>query len=152
MPNLFNPDFHDFLKAINKHEVDYILVGGYAVILHGYNRVTADMDIWVKCSKQNYHKIEQAFLTFGMPLFDMTLEKFLKVKSVDVFRFGRKPVAIDLITKIKGLDFDEAFQESEIRIVDDIPVRLLQYNHLIKAKKSAGRSKDLDDLENLESK
>ena len=52
MPNLFNPDFKDFLQALNQSEVDYILVGGYAVILHGYERVTSDMDVWVRCNAE----------------------------------------------------------------------------------------------------
>jgi hypothetical protein len=103
MGNLFNPDFRDFLKALHLHKVDYLLVGGYAVILHGYERVTADMDIWVRCTSENYKKIVLAFRTFGLSLFDMTLENFLNTEKWDVFRFGRKPVAIDIMTKIKGL-------------------------------------------------
>ena len=150
MGTLFNPDFQDFLKALNEQEVDYLLVGGYAVILYGYERVTADMDIWVRCTSKNYDKLTKAFHAFGMPVFDMTLIKFLDTENWDVFRFGRKPVAIDIMTKVKGLNFNEAFTESEIRIVDDIPVRLIQYKHLIQAKKEAGRHKDKDDLENLE--
>ncbi len=149
MGNLFNPDFRDFLQALNNCGVDYILVGGYAVILHGYERVTADIDIWVRCTSENYQKLTQAFRAFGMPIFGMTLKNFLDSERWDVFRFGRKPVAIDIMTKVKGLDFEAAFNKSEIRIVDNIPVRLVHYHHLIFAKKQAGRHKDLNDLENL---
>ncbi len=105
MGNLFNSDFFDFLQALHKHNVDYILVGGYAVILHGYERVTGDMDIWVRCDEDNYQKLCNAFKTFRMPVFDMTLVHFLDSGKFDVFRFGRKPVAIDIMTKVKGLDF-----------------------------------------------
>lgn len=150
MSDLFNPDFLDFLRALNKSEVDYILVGGYAVILHGYERVTADMDIWVRCTRENYNKLFQAFQTFGMPVFDMTIDNFLDFEKWDVFRFGRKPVAIDIMTKVKGLDFEEAFKKSELRMIDNSPVRLIHYHHLITAKKQAGRHKDLNDLENLQ--
>ncbi len=149
MGNLFNPDFLDFLKALNKNGVQYVLVGGYAVILHGYERVTGDMDIWVGCDKENYIKLQMAFHDFGMPMFDMTLERFLDTSQFDVFRFGRKPVAIDLMTKVKGLHFEEAFASSEIKIVDNVPIRLIKYQHLLEAKKQAGRHKDMDDLENL---
>lgn len=149
MSNLFNPDFLDFLQSLNKCEVDYILVGGYAVILHGYDRVTADMDIWVRCTPENYSKLCEAFQAFGMPVFDMTLDNFLDFEKWDVFRFGRKPVAIDIMTKVKGLDFEDAFESSELKRIDGIPVRLIHYNHLIEAKKQAGRNKDLNDLENL---
>lgn len=149
MGNLFNPDFRDFLKALHLYDVDYLLVGGYAVILHGYERVTADMDIWVRCIPENYKKIVLAFNSFGMPLFDMTLDNFLNIEKWDVFRFGRKPVAIDIMTKVKGLEFDEAFKAGNLVTVDEIKVRLIQYDHLITAKKHAGRSKDIQDLENL---
>ena len=149
MGNLFNPDFRDFLKALHLHDVDYLLVGGYAVILHGYERVTADMDIWVRCTPENYKKIVQAFNSFGMPMFDMTMDNFLNSKKWDVFRFGRKPVAIDIMTRVKGLVFDKAFKAGSMITVDEINVRLIQYDHLIIAKKQAGRSKDIQDLENL---
>ncbi len=149
MGNLFNTDFRDFIKALHQHDVDYILVGGYAVILHGYERVTADMDIWVRCNEDNYKKIQKAFFVFGMPVFDMTLNNFLDSEKWDVFRFGRKPVAIDIMTKVKGLTFEEAFQSTTLVDVDDIQVRLIQYEHLLAAKKQAGRAKDINDLENL---
>lgn len=150
MGYLFNPDFRDFLKALHQHDVDYMLVGGYAVILHGYERVTADMDIWVRCTAENYDKLKSGFLTFGMPVFDMTLNNFLDSDKWDVFRFGRKPLAIDIMTRVKGVDFEEAFRRSELKIIDEITVRVIHYHHLIQAKKQAGRHKDLDDLENLE--
>jgi len=68
MANIFNDDFQDFLKALNEYQVEYILVGGYSVILHGYSRTTGDLDIWVKKTKENYIKIALAFRRFGMPL------------------------------------------------------------------------------------
>lgn len=72
MGNIFNTDFRDFITALNKNAVKYILVGGYSVILHGYPRTTGDMDIWVERSDENYTKILMAFEDFGMPVFDMT--------------------------------------------------------------------------------
>lgn len=69
MGTIFNEDFRDFIQAMNNHDVEYILVGGYAVILHGYRRVTGDMDIWVKRSKENYAKLVRAFAEFRLPLF-----------------------------------------------------------------------------------
>lgn len=107
------------------------------------------MDIWVKSSPANYERLCKAFNTFGMPVFDMLLNKFLDTEHFDVFRFGRKPVAIDIMTKVKGLVFEDAFGQSEIKVIDDIPVRIIQYHHLVQAKKQAGRNKDLNDLENL---
>ena len=91
----------------------------------------------------------RAFNAFGLPVFDMSLENFLNTDRWDVFRFGRKPVAIDIMTKVKGLNFDEAFAKSEIRNINDVAVRLIHYHHLIEAKRHAGRNKDLNDLDNL---
>lgn len=149
MGNIFNDDFHDFIEAFNHYKVEYVLVGGYSVILHGYSRTTGDLDIWVNKTIENYDRIKKAFHLFGMPLFDMTEFNFLKNSDFDVFSFGRPPVSIDIMTAVKGLNFKETFSESKMVEVENISVRLIHYNHLIQAKKSAGRSKDIDDLENL---
>lgn len=149
MGNIFNPDFRDFLQALNNSNVEYLLVGGYAVILYGYSRTTGDMDIWVNRTTINYKKIVQAFYEFKMPVFDMTEENFLQHTEWDVFRFGRKPVAIDIMTKMGGLDFNSCYQMAQQYIDDGLIIKLVHYNDLIKAKQAAGRFKDLNDLENL---
>lgn len=151
MGNIFNDDFRDFIQALNNHDVEYILVGGYAVILHGYRRVTGDMDIWVKRTKENYAKLTRAFVEFRLPLFDMTEEKFLDIETADVFSFGRPPVGIDIITELKGVQFDEAFSHSQIFDENGLKIRFLHLDNLIQAKKAAGRYKDLDDVEKLTS-
>jgi hypothetical protein len=150
MSNLFNEDFIDFLAALNRNEVRYILVGGYSVILHGYSRTTGDMDIWVEKSEENYKKLTNAFSDFKMPLFDMTLQNFIHNPKVDVFTFGRPPVCIDIMTSVKGLEFKEAFDHAEYFTIHEEKIRVIHYQHLIKAKKTSGRWKDLDDIENLE--
>ena len=71
MANIFNDDFRDFIQALNNNGVEYILVGGYAVILHGYRRVTGDMDIWVDRTKENYSRLTKAFDEFALPVFDI---------------------------------------------------------------------------------
>lgn len=148
--NIFNLDFQDFIKALNECEVAYILVGGYSVILHGYNRTTGDMDIWVKPSADNYGLLLNAFSRFGMSVFDMDLEKFLATSQYDVFTFGRPPVSIDILTRVNGLSFDAAFTRAEwFEITELLSVRSLRLSDLLDAKKSTGRSKDLDDLEHL---
>lgn len=149
MGNVFNDDFRDFIIALNKHDVQYILVGGYAVILHGYRRVTGDMDIWVNRTKDNYIKITLAFAEFGLPLFDMTEENFMDLETADVFSFGRPPVSIDILTKLKGVEFEDAFSQAQIFNEEGLMIRFIHLNNLIQAKKAAGRHKDLDDLEKL---
>ena len=148
--NIFNEDFQHFIQELNKHDVNYILVGGYSVVLHGYNRTTGGMDVWVEPTEENYKKLKQAFDHFGLPVFDMTMEKFLNIEQYDVFTFGRPPVAIDIMTKVKGLIFSDALQKSEwFELEETLKVRALALNDLIKAKKSSGRLKDLNDLEHL---
>ena len=150
MGNIFQEDFRDFLNALNDQAVDYILVGGFSVIIHGYSRTTGDMDIWVKKNKANYHKLEKAFDQFGMPVFDMTEENFLHHPEWNVFSFGKSPVAIDIMTEVKGLSFDETFSKAKIYDDGGLLVRTLHKNDLIEAKKASKRSKDLDDLENID--
>lgn len=148
MANIFNEDFSDFIGCFNKHGVEYILVGGMAVVLNGYNRTTGDMDVWVKKSEDNYKKIVRAFHDFGMPVFDMTREKFLG-DQFDVWSFGRDPVRIDLMTGVKGLDFDEAFNTAQYFTEGDVTFRFLHVNTLIRAKQASGRHRDMDDIEQL---
>lgn len=152
MADIFQEDFRDFLKSLSDHKVKYILVGGMAVILHGHARVTGDMDIWVECKLENYERLVKAFHQFGMPIFDMTAERFLNNKEQDVFSFGRNPVGIDIMTAVKGLDFDDTYQLSTIYEDDGLPIRMIHINHLIQAKRAAGRLKDLDDINQLQKK
>jgi predicted nucleotidyltransferase len=148
--NIFNDDFQDLLKAFNEANVKYILVGGYSVILHGYSRTTGDMDLWVEKSKENYLKIVLAFRDFGMPTFDMTEVNFLENPKFDVFRFGRPPVSIDILNKVKGLEFSESYSNSiDYEVTEEIKIKLIHYDDLLLAKKAAGRFRDLNDIEHL---
>ena len=150
MSDILKPDFRDFIHALNSNDVEYILVGGYAVVIHGYSRTTGDMDIWVNRTEENYLKLLNAFKQFGMPEFDMTKENFLYHKSWDVFRFGRKPVAIDIMTKMGEFNFKDCYEQSQLFEDDDLKIRVIHYNHLINAKKAAGRGRDIEDIKNLE--
>jgi hypothetical protein len=150
--NIFNPDFQEFIEALNRNQVAYILVGGYSVILHGYNRTTGDMDIWVNPTEENYLKLKRSFDQFGMSVFDMSLNRFLQTSDYDVFTFGRPPICIDILTKVKGLEFEQAFSRSEwFEVTETLSVRALRLSDLLDAKKAAARSKDLDDIDHLTS-
>ena len=150
MANVLNQDFTEFITALNRAEVEYVLVGGYAVIFHGYNRTTGDLDIWVNPSTANYNRLKKAFAEFGMSLFDMTEQKFLSVEQYDVFTFGRPPVCIEILTAVKGLNFAEVYLNSALQAFDGVTVRMIDMRDLIIAKKAANRNKDKDDLEHLE--
>jgi hypothetical protein len=147
--DIFNPDFKDFISFLNRHEVEYMLVGGYAVILRGYSRSTGDMDIWVNRTADNYKKLIQAITEFGIPFNAVSKEKFFS-DQVDVFSFGKPPYAIEILTRLKGIPtFKEAFSASTVEDVNDIQVRVIHLKHLIDAKKASGRFRDLNDIENL---
>jgi hypothetical protein len=146
MPNLFNIDFLDFLELLNKHEVDYLLVGGYAVILHGFGRSTGDLDLWVNKNSENYNKLQQAYNDFGAPIFsieDFESEKF------DVWSIGAEPRKIEILTKVSGLNFGESFRNCKWLELENFKVPYIDFDDLIKNKKSTGRLKDLLDIEQL---
>lgn len=149
MGNIFKEDFRDFIKALNVNDVRYILVGGFSVILHGRSRTTGDMDVWVDRTHDNYKKLQSAFLLFGMPVFDMTEDKFLNSTLTDVFTFGRPPAAIDVMVEVLGLSFDKCFLKAVYFKEDDLMIRTIHLSDLIDAKKASGRYKDLDDIEHL---
>ncbi len=151
MANLFNEHFRDFIKALNDNAVEYILVGGMAVVLHGYVRGTGDMDIWVNKTKENYQKLVRAFGQFGMPVFDMTEKSFLG-SEFDVWSIGVPPVKIEIMTAVKGLSFDETYTHSLEYSEDGLLIKFLHLSHLIQAKKASGRFRDLDDIDQLTKK
>lgn len=141
-------DFRDFLHLLNKQKVKYIVVGGYAVIHHGYNRTTGDLDIWVEQTEDNFNLLCKAFLKFGLPVSAIDKVDFLNNEK-DVYTFGRPPVSIEILTRVKGLRFEQAFEHFQKVLFDDLKVNMIDAHDLIKAKKAAGRFKDLDDIENL---
>lgn len=146
--NIFNDDFKDFIIFLNKYEVEYIVVGGYAVIIRGYSRSTGDIDIWVNKTEENYNKLKKAIKAFGLPDIAIKKEEFFS-EDFDVFAFGKPPYAIEIMTAVKGLDFTSTYNNSTIEQINETPVRIIHLQNLIVAKKAAGRNKDLNDLENL---
>lgn len=149
MGDIFNTDFRDFIKSLNGTNVSYLLIGGYSVILHGYSRTTGDMDILVEKTEENYHRLLKAFMLFGMPVFDMTLEKFMNSSEQDVFTFGRQPVAIDIMTQVKGASF-EALKRNAITVeIEGLSIQTISLKSLLELKAASGRSKDQDDIEHL---
>ena len=148
--NIFNDDFKDFILYLNKYAVEYIVVGGYAVIIRGYSRSTGDIDIWVNKTEENYIKLQKAIKEFGLPDIAIKKEEFFS-ENFDVFAFGKPPYAIEIMTAVKGLDFISTYNNSTIEQINETPVRIIHLQNLLEAKKAAGRSKDLNDIENLPS-
>jgi len=142
-----SPDFKEFLKLLNAHQVEYLLIGGYAVGYHGYPRATVDMDIWIAMHPANAERIVAALKEFGFDLPELSPELFLK--EWQVIRLGVPPVRIELATTVSGVNFNECYAERLTDILDGVKVNLISLRHLKINKKASGRHQDLADLENL---
>jgi hypothetical protein len=141
------PDFKDFLQLLNSENVEYLLVGGYAVGYYGYPRATGDLDIWIAISDTNAAKVVEVLRRFGFSA--ATLKPELFSKPDQVFRMGVPPIAIDVITTATGLSFAECYTRRNLQVLDGVEVKLIGPEDLKQNKRSSGRTKDLNDLENL---
>lgn len=150
MPIQLHEDFQDILNIFNEHKVRYIIVGGYAVIHHGYNRNTGDLDIWVDQTEENFELLKDAFSEFGLPTDAIQKEEFLN-NEMDVYTFGRPPVCIEILTRVKGLQFADTYKQAITVQINNVAVVMIDIRDLIAAKRAAGRYKDLDDIEHLSS-
>ncbi|MBN1867099.1 hypothetical protein JW916_07375 [Candidatus Sumerlaeota bacterium] len=140
-------DFREFLKFLNEAGVEYLLIGGYAVVYHGYVRTTADMDIWVAASRENASRIVGVFHRFGMRQDDLTPDLFLK--RGNIVRMGVPPMRIEILNDIDGVGFGKCYKEREIAEIDGLPVSVISLRYLRANKRASGRHKDLDDLDHL---
>jgi predicted nucleotidyltransferase len=140
-------DFRDFLKLCNQKRVKYLLIGGYAVGYYGYPRATADMDIWFERSKENVTKIVEVLKIFGFDVPELSPELFLEVGKI--VRMGRPPIRLELLNEISAVTFSKCYPRRKRVKLDGIRVDVISLEHLKINKKSAGRPKDLDDLEHL---
>lgn len=142
-----SPDFKEFLKLLNEHEVRYLLIGGYAVSYHGYPRATEDLDIWVAVHPDNARKLVGVLKHFGFEDPALTPELFLQKPKI--IRMGFPPMRLEITTSISGVEFDECYRTRIVDTIDGVKVSLIDLEHLKKNKKASGRAKDIADLENL---
>jgi predicted nucleotidyltransferase len=140
-------DFKEFLKLLSAHQVEYLLIGGYAVGYYGYPRATADMDIWIAMNPANAERIITVLKEFGFDLPELSPELFLK--EWQVIRMGVPPIRIEIATTISGVNFSECYAHRVVDVLDGVKVNLISLNHLKANKKASGRHQDLADLENL---
>ncbi len=144
---MLNPDFKEFIQFLNANGVRYLVIGAYAVALHGHPRYTKDLDLWIERNPDNAAKLLQALAQFGFESLDLTAQDFLEPEQV--IQLGYPPNRIDLITSPPGVDFDQAYPSRVEVAIDDVPVNFIDLDNLKKTKKAAGRLQDLADLENL---
>jgi hypothetical protein len=142
-----NPDFRDLFAALNDVQAEFLVVGGYALAVHGAPRFTKDLDVWVAASAANAVRVWQALDTFGAPFGDLTRQD-LATPGI-VFQMGLPPNRIDLITGIDGVTFEEAWAHRVASAYGDQPVAVIGLDELIRNKSAAGRPQDLLDVQTL---
>ena len=144
---MFSQDFREFIELLIKNKAEYLIVGGYAVGIHGHPRYTGDLDIWLNATPENAELILKSVNEFGFSSFKLNPADF--TKPGNVIQLGYPPFRIDLLTELDGVVFDECFKNRKEVIVEDLKVNFIGYNDLLKNKKESGRPRDLDDIENL---
>jgi hypothetical protein len=140
-------DFKDFIALLNAHEVVYLLVGGWAIGIHGHPRATKDIDFLVATDEPNLERLQRALYDFGAPPLDATQ---FKGKNA-VYRMGRPPIQIDLINKADGIDILDCYSRRTLVQVDGVDVSLISRQDLLVNKRASGRLQDLADMEKIES-
>jgi len=145
---VLSQDFREFIQSLNDNRVRYLVIGGYAVALHGYPRYTKDIDIWIEMSPDNAANLVKALEQFGFGSLGLQAADFLVPDQV--VQLGYPPSRIDLITTPAGVDFETCYASRVEVVIDDVTVNFIDLENLKKSKKAAGRLQDLADLENLQ--
>lgn len=143
--------FREFLIELNRHEVEYLVIGGYALGAYGRARGTNDLDVFINATEENAPKVKQACISYGIPSESLTLEMFLVPRMVAI---GEFPLRIEVIKKLDAVDFKYAYQRVKTMNVDGMSVPIVNLNDLILLKQAAvkGRDKarDAEDLSFLQ--
>jgi hypothetical protein len=145
---ILSPDFKDFFTSLNGASVRYLVVGGYAVALHGHPRYTKDIDIWVGLDKDNAGRLVQAIDNFGFGSLGLAAEDFLVPDLI--VQLGCPPNRIDLLTTLPGVAFEECYPSGVEVSIDDVTITFIDLENLKTNKRASGRYQDLADLENLQ--
>ena len=142
-----NEDFKEFVQLLNKNKAEYLVVGGYAVAMHGYPRYTGDIDFWINSNSENAQRIIQALLEFGFGSVDISLEDLTEPDNV--IQLGYPPNRIDILTSVTGLEFENCWKEKVEVVFENEKINFISLHHLKINKKETGRTQDKLDLENL---
>jgi hypothetical protein len=143
-----NPDFVDLLRAFADAEVRCIIVGAYALAVHGRPRATGDLDVWIDATPQNAPRVMQALAAFGAPLAEITQADFARPGVV--YQIGIPPGRIDIITELTGLTFEEAWRDRIRRPFGELEVDFIDRASFLRNKRATGRLKDLSDIEGMD--
>lgn len=143
-------DFLDFVDLCNKYQVEYLIVGGYAVSIHGYARSTKDLDICIKISEDNAEKKVQVINDFGLASLKLKKEDFLNRNFIT--QLGYDPVRIDILNDLDGVPFEQAWRNKKIVDYEDKKINFIGYADLLKVKEQSGRPQDIADLSKLKNR
>ena len=143
----FPQDFSDFLSCLHAEGVRYLVVGGYAVCLHGHPRYTGDLDVWIANDLANATRVSVALRRFGFDLPDVKPESF--TGDDVIVRMGVEPLCIELFTKQPGVTFTECEPHALVQRTGAVEARFIGLADLKRSKQASGRAKDLADLEEL---
>jgi hypothetical protein len=148
--NIFLENHQLLLKTLLEYNVKFILVGGYAVVYHGYKRTTGDMDLWIEPNNQNKEKLINALRFFNFNSDDLEYIRNLDFTKHIAFHFWEEPERVDCITYISNVTFDEADNKKILASIENLTIPIIQYNHLIQSKITSQRLKDKADVEELQ--
>ncbi|MBA3480258.1 MAG: hypothetical protein H0T51_00450 [Pirellulales bacterium] len=148
--NQLNPDFRDMLTALLDAEAEFLLVGAYALSAHGQDRMTGDIDLWVRPTAENAARVWRALQAYRAPMRDLTVED-LATPDV-VYQIGIPPHRIDVLTSIDGVEFEEAWSSRVAKGLAGLKVDVLAPHLLLRNKLKTGRHKDLIDADWLQRK
>jgi predicted nucleotidyltransferase len=141
-------DFEDFIKLLNQHQIEYMIVGGYALALHGKPRHTGDLDIWINISDNNAEKMLNVLKDFGMSSMGFRKEDFLKPGYMS--QIGYPPLRIDILNSIDGIAFKDAIKNMNcIEIENGLKIQYIGLKDFIKNKLATGRIQDLADIQEI---
>ncbi|HAP35679.1 MAG TPA: hypothetical protein DCQ28_06935 [Bacteroidetes bacterium] len=144
---MLNNDFKEFIQLLNVHNVQYLIVGGYAVAFHGHPRYTKDIDIWIWMEQTNAEHMLDVLKVFGFSSLGLQRDDFLKKNNV--VQLGNPPNRIDILTDLSGVVFEECYPKRNSITIDGIAINFIDIENLIQNKKASGRHQDLADIENL---
>ncbi|MGB5618387.1 MAG: nucleotidyltransferase [Desulfobacterales bacterium] len=144
---MLSRDFREFIESLNANSVRYLVVGGYAVALHGYPRYTKDLDVWIEPTAQNAQNVLNALTAFGFGSLDISTGDFLEENTI--IQLGYPPNRIDLMTTLSGLTFEVCYPERVQVEIQGVLIDFIDLENLKTNKKETGRPQDLADFENL---
>lgn len=139
--------FKEFIELLEENRVKFLIVGGYAVAMHGYPRYTGDLDIFIAIENQSAYGALKTFRDFGFT--DLEIEETDFLKEDMIVEIGREPLKIQVMTGISGVTFEECYREKVIVEVDELSVPFISYDKIVINKSSTKRSKDKVDVEEL---